>query len=81
MSLTAGSAKQRRQRAHADRLVGQLLGQPDAFGLVERDVLGRNRARRKILHGGRDVGAVALEQPAFADLVEQPLLQRRLHRR
>ena len=28
--------QQRRQRTHADRLVGQLLGQPDALGLVER---------------------------------------------
>ena len=31
--------QQRRQRTHADRLVGQLLGQPDALGLVERECL------------------------------------------
>ena len=70
--------EQRRQRTHADRLVGQLLGQPHALGFVEPHVLRGNRTRRKILHGGRDVGAVVLEQSALADLVEQPLLQRGL---
>jgi hypothetical protein len=71
--------KERRQRPHADRLVGQLLGQPDALRLVERHLLRRNRTRREILYGRRDVGAFVLEQPAFANFVQEPLLQGRLH--
>ena len=75
-----GVREQRRQRAHADRFVRQLLGQPYPLGLVERDVFRADRACRELLHGGGHVGVVAVEQASLADLVEQALVQRRLDR-
>ena len=71
--------EQRREWPHADRLVGQLLGQTHALRFVERNILGGDGARRELFHRRRQVSAVALEEAALADFVEQPLLQRRLH--
>jgi hypothetical protein len=72
--------QQRRQRAHPDRLVGQLFGQADALGLVERHGLRLDRTRRELLHRRGHVGVVAVEQASLANLVEQFLVQGRLDR-
>ncbi len=72
--------EERGQRTHADRLVGQLLGEADALDFVEPDVLRGDRARGKLVHRCRHVDAFGLEQSTLADFVEQPLLQGGFHR-
>jgi hypothetical protein len=73
-----GIGQQRCKRTHADRFVGQFLGEPHALGFVECNLVRCQRPRRELLHRRRHVCTFAFEQAALAYLVEEPLLQHRL---
>jgi len=80
MSLTAGSAS-RARAGPSDRLVGQLFRQAHALRLVSGTSSDSDRPGREILNGRGHVAAVAVEQPALPDFIEQPLVQGGLHGR
>ena len=75
MSLTAGSASSGASGPMPIVSSVSSSASRTRSASLSADFLRGNRPRREILHGRRDVGAVVLEQPAFADLVQQPLLQ------